>query len=92
MGTLLWRWNFAFALAAGEVPSVNAPLEKLAAALRAGGDAPQAEMYFRYATGREPTAAERAALDSAEAKLGPGDARHAPLLGLVLASPAFQRY
>ena len=36
MGTLLWRWNLAFALAAGKVPTVNVPLEKLNAAIALG--------------------------------------------------------
>ena len=33
LGTLLWRWNYAFVLASNRVPSVQAPLEKLTMAL-----------------------------------------------------------
>jgi hypothetical protein len=96
MGTLLWRWNFAFALAAGQVPSVKVGVEKLAAAL-GGMDAdkvPLVERFFRHVAGREPTAPEREALTQGAAHLESGSAAPRPdnLLGLTLAAPASQRY
>ena len=96
MGTLLWRWNFAFALAAGEVPSVKVPAEQLTAALGGldAGTAPLPERMFRYAVGRNPTTPERGALAHGFAEApkhgAPGGTVNG--LGLVLASPAFQRY
>ena len=92
LGTLLWRWNFAFALPAGKVPRVKVPLEQLAKAIGLNAvDAPGArETAFRYLAGVSPTAVQRAALDEAAAALGSG-AGTADLLALVMASPAFQR-
>jgi uncharacterized protein (DUF1800 family) len=89
MGTLLWRWNLAFALAAGKVPTVKVPLEKLDAAIAAGARGSESiERLFRYFVGRSPTDAEHAALAGATRDLSaPSD-----LAALVLASPAFQRY
>jgi len=95
MGTLLWRWNLAFALAAGKVPTVNVPLGKLSNAIAArakGGAADgtggKVEPLFRYFVGRAPTEAEHAALAGATKDLSaPSD-----LAALALASPAFQRY
>ena len=95
MGTLLWRWNLAFALAAGKVPTVNVPLGKLSNAIAAGakggaadGPGGKVEPLFRYFVGRAPTEAEHAALAGATKDLSaPSD-----LAALALASPAFQRY
>jgi uncharacterized protein (DUF1800 family) len=96
MGTLLWRWNLAFALAAGKVPTVKVPLDKLNAAIAAGakgagnaaGNAGKFELLFRYFIGRAPTPAEHDALAGAAKDLSaPSD-----LAALVLASPAYQRY
>jgi len=95
MGTLLWRWNLAFALAAGKVPTVNVPLGKLSNAIAAGakggaadGTGGKVEPLFRYFVGRAPAEAEHAALAGATKDLSaPSD-----LAALVLASPAFQRY
>jgi uncharacterized protein (DUF1800 family) len=93
MGTLLWRWNLAFALAAGKVPTVNVPLDKLNAAIAAGakggaGDGGKFESLFRYFVGRAPASHERAALAEASKDLSASS----DLAALVLASPAFQRY
>jgi uncharacterized protein (DUF1800 family) len=93
MGTLLWRWNLAFALAAGKVPTVKVPLDKLDAAIAAGTKSQvwgggNFESLFRYFVGRAPTQPEHAALAEASKDLSaPSD-----LAALVLASPAFQRY
>lgn len=99
LGTLLWRWNFAFALASGRVPTVTVALDQLAQAI--GGsllDGLRPARLMPYFIGRAGSAAELSALD---AYLGAqyannlgdvGDANHrAELVALVLSSPAFQR-
>jgi uncharacterized protein (DUF1800 family) len=96
-GTLLWRWNFAFALAAGQVPSVKVPLAKLRAAIEAGAAGATAPTHeqraFRYLIGRSPSASEGAALAEGSAALrAAGNSGDAGLFGLLLASPAFQRH
>jgi uncharacterized protein (DUF1800 family) len=93
LGTLLWRWNFAFSLAKGEVPSVKVPQQKLVKAL--GGDdlGTLPDRLLRYVTGRQAQEVERAALVSATAStlLKEEDAPQT-MLALAIASPAFQRY
>src|SRR5207248_9159144 len=60
IGTLLWRWNFAFALQAGELPNVKVPKEDL---LRALGDP---NRIFPHLVGRAPNAVEKQLLDAAD--------------------------
>ncbi len=79
MGTLMWRWNFGLAMAAGKQGGVRVELGRLRRAM--GGEA-GARGWFRYLAGRVPTEAELAAVT------GESDAQ---TVGLVLASPAFQR-
>lgn len=84
LGTLLWRWNFAFSAASNHVPTVAVPLEQLAQAI--GGTTPfQPEQLVSYFIGRR----------GSDAELGPlrgyQNQNHAELVSLVLASPAFQR-
>jgi uncharacterized protein (DUF1800 family) len=76
IGTLLWRWNFAFALAANELPNVRVPKEDLARAL---GDP---KNVFPHFVGRLPNDVEKQLLAAAD----PDD-----VMALVIASPAFQR-
>jgi uncharacterized protein (DUF1800 family) len=84
LGTLLWRWNFAFSLASGQVPTVNAPVEKLAKATGATGtEAP--DRLYRYFAGHDLPDVHRAALAEA------GEDRTS-LVALILASPGFQVY
>ena len=85
LGTLLWRWNFSFALAGGFVPDVSFDGDALRRALRiAKDDAPgRASRLFAHCIGRRPNTTELTALKSV--------ADPADLLGLILASPAFQR-
>jgi len=83
LGTLLWRWNFSLALAADRVPSVSVSLDRLMSAI--GGEAD----LFPYFTGRRMTSAEAEAFSRLPA--GSND-RRVELTGLILASPAFQRY
>jgi uncharacterized protein (DUF1800 family) len=91
VGTLLWRWTFALGLAAGTVPQVRSPLPRLLSALSVDGQQPTDEALFAHLCGRRPSDAERRALADASDALGlaAGDAQ---AVGLVLASPAFQRY
>ncbi len=74
-GTLLWRWRFAGALARGALPGTS--IDGSALVARYGGVPALAAHLF----GRQPDAAEGAALASAD--------RHA--LALALAAPACQR-
>ncbi len=89
LGTLLWRWNFAFGLAGGKVPTVEIDGRALRRVLEPGAklkDPPSAKFadnLFAHACGRRPVAAEQEALTHLT---DPGE-----LLGAVLASPAFQR-
>jgi hypothetical protein len=89
LGTLLWRWNFAFALAGGKVPTVGIDARALRRVLEPGArlkNPPSmkfADNLFAHACGRRPVEAEQEALTHLT---DPGE-----LLGAVLASPAFQR-
>lgn len=77
MGTLMWRWNFAIALAAGKQNGVRINLHDLRRQLHFTPSG-----WFPHLVGRAPTEAE-------EKSLKPQD--EAGLVGLILASPAFQR-
>ena len=79
LGTLVWRWNFAIRLASNRLPEVDAPVDALVAAL--GGSDPG--RLFAHFVGRAPSAAELAALGGLESA--------AEIVGVILASPAFQR-
>lgn len=79
MGTLMWRWNFGMALAAGKQNGVRVELWRLAKSLRAEKNA---AAWFAYLIGRSPKPEEQAALEAAD---------DAQLVGLILAGPAFQR-
>ena len=84
LGTLLWRWNFAFGAAANLLPTVTVPLDQLAQAI--GGQTMfQPDALLSYFVGRKGSAAEL------EAIAGYKTHNHAELVALVLASPAFQR-
>ncbi|HEU4388177.1 MAG TPA: DUF1800 domain-containing protein [Blastocatellia bacterium] len=91
LGTLLWRWNFAFALAANEVPSVDVSLDRLAGAIGAinRGRLDLAKLFAHFA-GRAATNTELMPLNECLAS-GATVAPNAEMLGLILASPAFQR-
>jgi hypothetical protein len=88
LGTLLWRWNFAFSAASNHVPTVNVPLDQLAQAI--GGGTPfQPEQLLPYFIGRRGSDAELGAIR--DYNNGNDSNYHAELMALVLASPAFQR-
>jgi uncharacterized protein (DUF1800 family) len=63
MGTLLWRWNFALALARNQIPGTSVALETLAK--RAGSE----EQLMAHILGRLPTVEETAAYHESEAGL-----------------------
>jgi uncharacterized protein (DUF1800 family) len=88
LGTLLWRWNFALALGANQIPSVTVEAQRLAKAI--GGGSPA--RLLPHFIGRAGTEAELKALNDYAASQGTEtNERKAEMLGLILASPAFQR-
>lgn len=95
LGTLLWRWNFAFTLVSGQVPSVEIAVDRLLHAI-GGGSGQRPARLLPYFIGRAGTEAELKALDEYLASgsisgAGTEGDRTAELLGLILASPGFQR-
>jgi len=85
MAALLWRWNFALALANNQIPSVKIDTSKLMTALGAGeSDEKKATILLPHFIGRKGKSAELAALSSPTLETS-------CLIGLILSSPAFQR-
>jgi len=93
LGTLLWRWNFAFALTANQIPSVNVSTAQLISAMGGSTDSGLApSMLLPHFIGRRATADEIDALQTyANAESHNDENGRAEMLGLLLASPAFQR-
>lgn len=96
MGTLLWRWNFAFGVVNQEIPDVSLRLEKLAKGINAlQGKDVSAEKISAYLLGRQASGEERAAVreyqQGVAASGGNHSKRQAELLAVLMASPAFQR-
>lgn len=95
LGTLLWRWNFAFALCSNTVDSANVSLDSLCAALAMENlsdikNSP--DTLFAYFTGRRPTQTESKSLKQyAEQRDLSDEKGRAELIGLILSSPAFQK-
>ena len=83
LGTLLWRWNFAFNAASNRLPTVTVPLKELAHAI--GGFRP--EDLLAYFIGRIGSDVELKAISDYQNS----NRDDAELVALVLASPAFQR-
>jgi hypothetical protein len=86
MGTLLWRWNFALTLAGGKIPTVQIAANKLRKALDADHSKSADEVttkLFAHFTGRQARPHELEAVR--------GLNNDAEALGVLLASPAFQR-
>ncbi len=93
VSTLLWRWNFALSLCAGNIAEVSVSLPQLAQAM--GAEMPQgkglnADKMFAHFVGRRPNGHEHEAFHG-HLGIQPGDSRDAELIGLMLSSPAFQR-
>ncbi len=89
LGTLLWRWNFAVGLAAGRVGGTKVDVGAL---LRAAGDPGDLAAIARHLLGRDASPSERRALDDILAKAPDERTGRAEGVGLLLASPAFQRF
>jgi uncharacterized protein (DUF1800 family) len=90
-GTILWRWNFAVALATGRIERTRVDLPALVAA--AGGESAVRSPadLAPLLLGRRATAAERAAVEGhAPGPVSAGRDRFAEGVGLLLASPGFQ--
>jgi uncharacterized protein (DUF1800 family) len=93
LGTLLWRWNFAFALAANQVPSVEVAAGELLKAIdNAASGGQQLARLIPYFVGRTASTQELKALAD-YVSTGHVDTQNyrAELIALVLSSPAFQR-
>ena len=96
MGTLMWRWNFAMALTDRKLGGVELPMAEMekALGLKKGSRDEAASRWWAHLMGRQPTADELKTLaDAAQAHAAGNDAQtaKAELLGVMLASPAFQR-
>jgi len=93
LGTLLWRWNFALTLASNQLPSVNVEPLKLLQAIGGSAESLRPAALLPHFIGRAGTQSELKSLDDFAASAGlAANERKAELLGLILASPAFQRY
>jgi hypothetical protein len=96
MGTLMWRWNFALALANNNQPGVRTGIAQLLKALGFGRIL-KIEKLFGHLVGRMPSATELEALEMAQPDSRnvldskQFEERSALVAGLILASPAFQR-
>jgi len=88
LGSLLWRWNFGLALAANKIDSTIVSIDSLAGAI--GGSTP-AELLPHF-IGRRGTSDETRALRDFDRSQGSDQTQPADLVGLILASPAFQMH
>lgn len=93
VSSLLWRWNFAIALTSGRIQSTTVSLPALATAVGAkamdGKEATNA--FFSHFTGRTPNVDELQALLPAAVNSATAAIDSERLVGLIMASPAFQR-
>lgn len=114
VGTLLWRWNFALALTANQVPNVNVLVPRLIDALCLARDSNAAyamqdpksprdpdvhaemkpSLLLCHFLGRAPHQDEVALLETfmRERKDDSAALVQQQVLGLILASPAFQKF
>lgn len=94
LGSLLWRWNFAVALASQQIPDVVVPLDELGRALEAVcGESVDVERLVAHFVGRSATSHELEVLEPAVNDSSATVAnRAANAVALILASPAFQRH
>ncbi len=92
LGTMLWRWNFALALATNRIPRTHVDLKHLGEAVGKDDAGSPVVPFMRYLLGRRPTDGEIGAIWKylGQSENGPAE-RRAEAVGLVLASPAFQR-
>lgn len=92
LGTLLWRWNFALALANKKVPAVDVSVEKLAKAIYQNAETDiSAAHLMPHFVGRLATESEVKTFQNYVAKTKNKKELLPQLIGLILSSPAFQR-
>lgn len=92
LGTLLWRWNFAHAVAANKISGTRIYLKKLIKSLQVN-DKEDVKKVFAHCIGRLPTSQEQQIFSEyMEDKDMKRVTNQQELLGLILCSPAFQRY
>ncbi len=91
VGTLLWRWNFALAIAGDRLPTVRSSLGELARSIDRASPSGRSSFreWFAHFIGRAPTDQECDRFGRPEPPAGTIDRRE--WLGLIIASPAFQR-
>lgn len=95
LGTLLWRWNFAFALSSNSIETANVSLDTLCAAV--GLDDLHSikmnpNLLFAYLVGRRPNPHEQRTFTDYVSRSDFSDENvRAELIGLILSSPAFQK-
>ena len=91
LGTMLWRWNFALALATNNISGTTVDLRHLSKAMGAPQDDPT-PFFLRHILGRDALAIETEAVAEylRTSPLVP-DQRTSEAVGLMLASPGFQR-
>lgn len=86
LGTLLWRWNFALALASNELPAVTVSTDRLIEAMKSDKEKfLTADLMVRHFTGRKITNEELRVLQKFQTS-------PVELIGLIVSSPAFQRF
>ena len=91
LGTMLWRWNFALALTTSNIGGTSVDLQRLGKAMGAPQDDP-APFFLRLVLGREALPVEKEAV-AEYLKSSPLDpyVKRSEAVGLMLASPGFQR-
>ncbi len=94
LGTLLWRWNFAFELCSNKIPSVNVALPELESAIAkgAGKSKDATELVARYLLGKRMSSSELRILQEQRTGLAVKGNELSILFGMVMASPSFQEY
>ena len=92
LGTLLWRWKFALAATRGQVPHVKVELDALAKSI-CGENNFDTSKLISYFLGRRPSTEELDAIGEFRKKCSSASDEHkAELLGLIICTPAFQRF
>ena len=92
LGSLMWRWKFALSLVQDKVPSVKVDIAQLSDAVCGAGKF-ETEKLLSYFLGRKPSSEESAAFLQFKEKCALNtDPHRAEMIGLMLCSPAFQRF
>ncbi|PZM79281.1 MAG: hypothetical protein DKT66_22655 [Candidatus Melainabacteria bacterium] len=95
LGTLLWRWNFAFALCSNFIENAGVSLDTLCTAIGLedlDSIKKTPEVLFSYMAGRSPNHEESKAIKDYVSRRDFKDEKvRDELVGLILSSPAFQK-